>query len=133
MVMQFPEPTPLNILEIGNGKDDRKMVYSVEKPHPGYGKDPNILNEFGHSIYPKMVYPNGPSEKGVVVNSKEEEDKLNGGEVLRQDGPTVKEWVEGGYKASQYPPKGYAMRSSQDEINQLIEKEKAEAAKTSWG
>lgn len=132
MVMQFPEPTPLNVLEIGNGKDDRKMVYSVEKPHPGYGKDPNILNEFGHSIYPKMVYPNGRSEKGVVVNSKEEEDKLNGGEVLKQDGPTVKEWVEAGYKASEYPPAGYAIKSSQDEINQLIEKEKAEATKA-WG
>lgn len=130
--MQFPEPTPLNVLEIGNGKDDRKMVYSVEKPHPGYGKDPNILNEFGHSIYPKMVYPNGRSEKGVVVNSKEEEDKLNGGEVLKQDGPTVKEWVEAGYKASEYPPAGYAIKSSQDEINQLIEKEKAEATKA-WG
>lgn len=31
-------------------------------------------------------------------------------EPLRQDGPTLEEYVEAGYKAENYPPKGYAVR-----------------------
>lgn len=43
-----------------------------------------------------------------------------GGEELRQDGPTVSEFVEAGYKASNYPPKGYASRNTQEEIDAAI-------------
>lgn len=76
MVMQFPEPKSLNILEIGDSKDHRSMTYSVSKPHPGFGKDPNIINQYGHTVYPKMVYPNGRKNKGVVVKNEEEEKAL---------------------------------------------------------
>ena len=73
---QFPEPkdleVPVNDL-IGDGTSYNFQQYSVSNPHPGYGKDPNILNEFGHTVYPKMVYPNGPKSQGVVVNSEAEE------------------------------------------------------------
>lgn len=56
--------------------------FNVSNPHPKFGHDSNIANEFGHTNYPKCVYPNGkPSVnqgqtkvEGVVVNSKEEED-----------------------------------------------------------
>jgi hypothetical protein len=34
---------------------DDKMAYDLNTPHPGYGKDPNIKNEFGHTNYPKYV------------------------------------------------------------------------------
>lgn len=34
---------------------NRVEPYGVGNPHPGYGKDPNIANEFGHTHYPKMV------------------------------------------------------------------------------
>lgn len=46
----------------------------------------------------------------------------NGGwdEGLRQDGPTVGEFVAAGYRASGYPPEGYASRSSQEEIDAAI-------------
>ena len=46
----------------------------------------------------------------------------NGGwsEGLRQDGPTVGEFVAAGYQATGYPPEGYASRSSQDEIDAAI-------------
>lgn len=77
-MQQFPEPPALKILEIGDEKDHRTMTYSVSKPHPGYGKDPNIINEFGHKRYPKMVYPNGKSQKGMKVNNEEEEEKVMG-------------------------------------------------------
>lgn len=45
---------------------------------------------------------------------------------LRLDCPTVAEWVEAGYLAMNYPPEGYASRSSPEEINQAI-KGQAEA------
>lgn len=32
-----------------------KVVYNVSNPHPLHGKDPNIINEFGHTNYPKFV------------------------------------------------------------------------------
>lgn len=40
--------------------------------------------------------------------------------VLREDGPTVAEWVEAGYLAASYPPEGYVSRSSQEEIDAAV-------------
>lgn len=54
------------------------MVYDVSNPHPMYGKDPNILNEYGHTEYPKMVYPNGKDSPGVVVKDKKHENEVLG-------------------------------------------------------
>ena len=34
----------------------------------------------------------------------------------RSDGPTVAEYVAAGYKAANYPPAGYASRSTAEEI-----------------
>ncbi len=74
---QFPEPTPLNILEIGDtGKD--VGTYSLDKPHPGYGKDPHIINQLGHTTYPKMVYPQGNLNPGVVAQNEAEEKEIMG-------------------------------------------------------
>lgn len=44
-------------------------------------------------------------------------------EGLRLDGPTIAQWVADGYKASAYPPAGYASMSSQAEIDKAIEAE----------
>ena len=44
--------------------------------------------------------------------------------VMRDDGPTVVEWVEAGYLAANYPPDGYASRSSQEEIDAAIQLQK---------
>lgn len=44
-------------------------------------------------------------------------------EGLRLDGPTVAQWVAEGYKASAYPPAGYASVSSEAEIDKAIEAE----------
>jgi len=44
--------------------------------------------------------------------------------VPRDDGPTVGEWVEAGYLAANYPPEGFASRSSQEEIDAAIELQK---------
>lgn len=50
--------------------------HNVSNPHPKYGKDENILNEFGHTQYPKMIYPNGKNSAGVVAKNAEEEAQL---------------------------------------------------------
>lgn len=54
-----------------------RPVYDVNNPHPGFGKDPNILNEYGHTAYPKYVYPEG-NKDGVVVNNAKEEAEVMG-------------------------------------------------------
>lgn len=98
-------------------------VYSLDKPHPGYGTDPNIINYLGHTLYPKWITkPNG--EK-VIVKDKAEEDALLGSatpEHLREDGPTISEYVAAGYDPKNYPPKGYASKSSEEEIKTFIDK-----------
>lgn len=99
--------------------------FDVSNPHPGYLKDKNILNEYGHTRWPKMVYPNGKDQPYVIVNNQEEEDVALGKKQpeLRQDGPTVEEYVAAGYKAEDYPPKGYASKSSEEEIEAAAKKQ----------
>lgn len=60
--------------------------YNVSNPHPNYGKDPNVINEYGHTKYPKMVYPSGHSTsavgpqkgEGIIVNNEKEEAEAMG-------------------------------------------------------
>ncbi|WP_426229298.1 hypothetical protein [Pararhizobium sp. DWP3-4] len=42
--------------------------------------------------------------------------KASKGGDLRDDSPTVSEYVAAGYKASSYPPRGYASRNTAEEI-----------------
>ena len=72
----FPEPQALNILEIGDNENKSFNKYSVANPHPGYGKDPNILNEYGHTKYPMWV--DAPNGSRVLVQNAEEEAELTG-------------------------------------------------------
>jgi hypothetical protein len=44
----------------------------------------------------------------------------NIGGAVRNDGPTVAEYVAAGYSASNYPPEGFASRSSADEFAAAI-------------
>lgn len=39
---------------------------------------------------------------------------------LRTDGPTVSEYVAAGYQAQNYPPQGYASRSTLEEITDAV-------------
>lgn len=43
--------------------------------------------------------------------------------LLREDGPTVAEFIAVGYKASAYPPEGYASRSTPEEIAEALKAE----------
>jgi hypothetical protein len=66
----FPEPKDLEVSfvdRIGDSRPKSFIVYDVSNPHPGFGKDPNILNEFGHTKYPMWV--------GDKIANNEEEEK----------------------------------------------------------
>jgi hypothetical protein len=67
--ISFPEPKdlelPINDV-ILDGRPKNFQKWDVSNPHPGYGKDPNILNEYGHTKYPMWV-------GNVIVNNEEEE------------------------------------------------------------
>lgn len=79
--------------------------------------------------YPKMIYPDGPTDEngkpnvGIMVTSAEEE-KARMSDKLKTGGPTIEQWVADGYKASDYPPKGYAANSSANKIKAAVEAEK---------
>ena len=55
-------------------------MYSLANPHPGFGKDPNILNEYGHTKYPKRIHSKIENQK-VTVNNPTEEAKHLGKKV----------------------------------------------------
>lgn len=61
--------------------------------------------------------PEGDPEGKVITDAKA---------VDPDAGPTIKEWVEAGYLASNYPPKGFNSKSTPEEIDDAI---KAETAK----
>jgi hypothetical protein len=60
------------------------VEYGASNPHPLFGKDPNILNEMGHTKYPMHI--NHPTEKDasgkwpkrVVVQDEDEHEELVG-------------------------------------------------------
>ena len=143
----FPEPKDLAVSYenmIGDSKSIVTHKYTVENPHPGYGKDPNIMNEYGHTVYPKWV----KTKDGIqaIAQNAAHEAELVGEKIkeavgwgdkpkLREDGPTIHEYVDAGYKAKGYPPAGYEVKSTQQEIDLAIaDEETAEAkAATGWG
>lgn len=49
--------------------------YDLSNPHPGYGIDPNILNQYGHTAYPKWINVGGEQR---IVKSALEEQELTG-------------------------------------------------------
>lgn len=71
-----------------------KPVYTLSNPHPLHGKDPNIMNELGHTHFPKFIeHPTEKEASGrfplrVLVADAEEE-----AEVLGHKGKTkAKDW-----------------------------------------
>jgi hypothetical protein len=54
----------------------KRDPYNVSNPHPGFGTDKNIGNEFGHTLYPRYIEHEG---KRVIVENAEAEAALVGG------------------------------------------------------
>lgn len=77
----FPEPPELKLEfkdMVLDGRPVNLNPYDVSNPHPGFGKDPNILNEFGHTKYPMWV-------NGQLANNEEEEKALRGEEKPKKN------------------------------------------------
>lgn len=72
--VSFPEPTDLSLpydQTITDGKPLNFNKWSVENPHPGFGKDPNILNELGYTKFPMWV-DSKIEGKRIIVNNEME-------------------------------------------------------------
>lgn len=71
-------------------------MYDVSNPHPGYGTDPNILNEFGHTAYPKWVATGEKTDKGhevrVLVKDEAEETEVTGKKADNKAKPKPEGW-----------------------------------------
>jgi hypothetical protein len=59
--------------------------------------------------------------------ARDEEQAKAEEERLKEDGPTIAEWVAAGYPPENYPPTGYASRSTPEEIAAAIEAAKKPA------
>ena len=65
--------------------------YSLANPHPGFGKDPNILNEYGHTEYPKRIFSKIENQK-VTVNNPTEEAKHAKKQVVEKKSVKTDDW-----------------------------------------
>ncbi|BEV43930.1 hypothetical protein [Afipia carboxidovorans] len=82
-----------------------KVIY---EPHPVTAERKAELRARGYRIIDAVFAPPGyrsPDTKPARSN-----------DALREDGPTVAEFVAAGYPADKYPPSGYASRSTPEEI-----------------
>jgi len=136
----FPEPKDLEVDFINRTGDSRPksfVEHGVANPHPGFGKDSNIGNEFGHTKFPMWVDSKIAKERIIVNNEMElaqhtaepveapvTDTTARSADKLQTGGPTLETWLADGYKAKDYPPKGYASNSSEEKIKAAIEAEK---------
>jgi hypothetical protein len=93
-----------------------------------------VLKQFPCSfdgIKSEMLRPGDERDFGSMAEGLKKAgliEDLGGG--LREDGPTISEYVSAGYPATGYPPQGYASRSTAKEIAAAVKAEakaKAEA------
>lgn len=74
--------------------------FDVSNPHPDYGKDPNILNEFGHTAYPKWIdHPTDKDATGrfpvrVLVEDEKEEAELLGKRPAKAQSQSAPGWTK---------------------------------------
>ncbi|WP_122544362.1 HeH/LEM domain-containing protein [Pseudomonas viridiflava] len=101
-----------------------KVIYT-DKPGSESGTCYRLLSEFFgviSSATDVVVQGDNPSiieaykRAGIKVSAA-------GDDGLRLDGPTISEYVSAGYKASSYPPQGYASRSTDEEVSEALKLE----------
>lgn len=66
------------------------------------------------------------AERGIDISEAKNKADVIAALNLRDDGPTIAEFVAAGYSPSNYPPKGYASRSTPEEIEEALNAAKAE-------
>lgn len=81
----------IDILEIHSPTHSKSFnEYSLSNPHPGFGKDPNILNELGHTEYPKKITDKNGNR--VTVNNPTEEEQHTGKKAKEQKLAKIETW-----------------------------------------
>ena len=75
-------------------------------------------------IYP-VEYVKGDECPPELEAAAVEASAADGERATRQDGPTLREFLDAGYKASAYPPAGYAARNTAEEIAAAVAAERA--------
>jgi hypothetical protein len=101
-----------------------KVIYS-DKPGTEPGVCYRLLDEFfGVISSAKEVVVDGDKPNIIEAYKRAGIIVTDGSSLaLPQDGPTIAEFVASGYKASNYPPEGYASRSTADEIAEALKAE----------
>lgn len=84
---------------LGDEITDNGVKQKQFEPGETRAADPSIVK---HLVGTTLIDPNAPA----------------GG--LRTDGPTIDEFITAGYPAANYPPQGYASRSTEEEIAAAI-------------
>lgn len=101
-----------------------KVIYT-DKPGNEPGVCYRLLSEFFGVISAATdVFVQGDNPN-IIEAYKRAGIKVTGADAdgLRLDGPTVAEYVAAGYKASAYPPEGYASRSTPEEVADALNAE----------
>ena len=99
--------------------------YSGEE---GEGPDKDVREGTEHTVTRtrgKQLHANGLVE--ILSDDDADDDEL------KTDGPTVAEYVAAGYPAKNYPPAGYASRSTAEEIADAIGKQEIKPMTTDTG
>ena len=82
----------IDVLEIYSPTHNKSFgQYSLSNPHPGYGKDPNILDELGRTEYPKKIFSK-VENKRVTVNNPTEEEQHTGKKTKEQKPAKIETW-----------------------------------------
>lgn len=98
-----------------------KVIYT-DKPGNEPGACYRLLDEFfGVISAAKEVVVDG-DKPNIIAAYKRAGIVVTDGKTpsLREDGPAVAEFVDAGYQASNYPPEGYASRSTREEIAEAV-------------
>jgi hypothetical protein len=109
-----------------------KVIYT-DKPGSEPGVCYRLLSEFFGVISSATdVFVQGDNPN-IIEAYKRAGIKVSGADEngLRTDGPTVAEFVAAGYQASDYPPAGYASRSTDEEIAEELKAQKLKADESS--
>lgn len=92
-------------------------AYSGEE---GVGPDKDVREGTEHTV--TRARGSQLKANGLVEILSDDDD--DSGE-LKTNGPTVSEYVAAGYPAKNYPPAGYASRSTDDEIAEAIKQQES--------
>lgn len=99
-------------LRAGLGMMQRPEDGLVDQP-PTTSKTPSTIDELEAAL-------KAGNADGLNLNINSDGTISRDAVQLREDGPTVAEYVAAGFLASTYPPPGYASKSTQEEIDAAI-------------